>query len=137
MTTYNFVYQIFVWPCNQKHGWQPSFSRNFCFFFKKLIPSGISINNKHLLILDGWIPCHLRGNWINKIIWARYGDFTFAYISCTLAFICGLLHSFETIFRRKKYTIMVIRNYIEPYEITLARWVNKAINQTFIRKKSY
>ncbi len=32
---------------------------------------------------------------------------------------------------------MVKRNYIEPYEITLARWVNKALNQTFIRKKSY
>jgi hypothetical protein len=32
---------------------------------------------------------------------------------------------------------MVRRNYIEPYEITLARWVKKALNQTFIRKKSY
>jgi hypothetical protein len=44
---------------------------------------------------------------------------------------------FKTTFKREKDTIMVRRNYIEPHEITLARWVKKALNQTFIRKKSY
>jgi hypothetical protein len=38
----------------QSKTWMTTFLfKEFLFFFKKLTPSGISINNKHLLILDG------------------------------------------------------------------------------------
>jgi hypothetical protein len=32
------------------------------FFPKRLILNGIPLTNRHLLILDAWIPCHLKGN---------------------------------------------------------------------------
>jgi hypothetical protein len=46
-----------------------------------------------------------------------------------------LLQAFQIAFKKEKDTIMVKRNYIEPNKITLARWVNKALSLTLIRKK--
>jgi hypothetical protein len=38
----------------QSKGWMTTFHfKEFLFFFKRYIPSGISLTNRHLLILDG------------------------------------------------------------------------------------
>jgi hypothetical protein len=44
---------------------------------------------------------------------------------------------FKIAFRRERYTSMVGRNYIEQDKITLAGWVDKTLDQTLKRKKSY
>jgi hypothetical protein len=43
---------------------------------------------------------------------------------------------FKTIFRKEKEISMVKRNYTKPYKITLARWVDNALDLAFTRKKS-
>jgi hypothetical protein len=44
---------------------------------------------------------------------------------------------FKAAFRKEKYTTMVKRNYTKlPNKITLARWVDKALDLTLIGKKS-
>jgi hypothetical protein len=42
---------------------------------------------------------------------------------------------FKTTFRRERYTPMVRRNCIELDKISFVGWVDKALDQTFIRKK--
>jgi hypothetical protein len=44
---------------------------------------------------------------------------------------------FKITFGKERNTLMVSRNYIEPDKITLVGWVDKAVDQTFTRKKSY
>jgi hypothetical protein len=41
---------------------------------------------------------------------------------------------FKTTFRKERNITMVRRNYIELNKITLAGWVNKALDITFTRK---
>jgi hypothetical protein len=41
---------------------------------------------------------------------------------------------FKTTFIRERNKIMVTRNYIELNKITLARWVDKALDQALTRK---
>jgi hypothetical protein len=44
---------------------------------------------------------------------------------------------FKIVFRKEKDTSMVSRNYIEPNKVTLVEWVDKALDQTLTKKKSY
>jgi hypothetical protein len=44
---------------------------------------------------------------------------------------------FKSTFRKeKKDTTMINRNYIEPNKIVLVGWVDKALDQILLRKKS-
>ncbi len=48
------LYKPSICMAMQSKAWMTTFIfKEFWFFFKKLVPSGISINNRHLLILDG------------------------------------------------------------------------------------
>ncbi len=75
--------------------------QGFFVFFKRSILSGISISNRHLLILDGH-GSHVKSNWTSKSVWARYGDFIFACIACTLTFGHGLFQTFQEYFQKRK-----------------------------------
>jgi len=41
---------------------------------------------------------------------------------------------FKIAFRKERYTTMVRRNYTKLYKITLAGWVDKALNLALIKK---
>jgi hypothetical protein len=41
---------------------------------------------------------------------------------------------FKIAFKKERYITMVKRNYTKLYKITLARWVDKALDLTIIRK---
>jgi len=43
---------------------------------------------------------------------------------------------FKTTFKKEKNIVVVNRNHIEPYKITLARWVDEALDLAFTKKKS-
>jgi hypothetical protein len=48
------LYKLGTCMAIQSKAWMTTFLfKEFLFFFKRFIPSGISITNKHLLILDG------------------------------------------------------------------------------------
>jgi hypothetical protein len=102
------------------------------FFFKSSIPGGISINNKHLLILDG-----LGSDVTLEVIEQarKFGLDMVTLLSHTFQPLdVACFKSFKITFRRERNTTIVTRNYVEPDKITLAGWVNKTLNKTFIRK---
>jgi hypothetical protein len=111
--------------------------KEFLSFFKRSTPSGISITNRHLFILDG------HGSYVTLETIERAQEFgldmiilpshTFHALFC-LNVSC--FKPFKTAFKKEIYITMVKRNYIEPDKIALARWVYKALYLTLIRKKS-
>jgi hypothetical protein len=85
----------------------------------------------HLLILDGHgSHVTLKATEQTK----EFDYFTFTYISCSLAFKCGLFQAFQYCFHR--YTIMVKRNNIKLNKITLVGCVDKALDQAITRKNT-
>jgi hypothetical protein len=75
----------------------PSFSKSLS-FLKMSIPSGISITNKHQLILDGH-GSHVTLEAIERLrVRIGYDYSTFTYISCTSILGCGLVQTFEDCF---------------------------------------
>jgi len=99
------------------------------FFFKSSIPGGISINNKHLLILDG-LGSHVTLEVIEQA--SEFGLNMVTLLSHTFHAFQPLdvacFKSFKITFRRERNTTIVTRNYIEPDKITLVGWVNKTLN---------
>jgi len=99
------------------------------FFFKSSIPCGISINNKHLLILDG-LGSHVTLEAIEQA--SEFGLDMVTLLSHTFHAFQPLdvacFKSFNTTFRRERNTTIVTRKYIEPNKITLVGWVNKTLN---------
>jgi hypothetical protein len=103
--------------------------------FVKVNPGGISISNTHLLILDGHgfnvtlkTIEQTKGFGLYMVILPSHTSRAFQH------FVSACFKPFKTSFIRERNKIMVTRNYIELDKITLARWVNKALNQTFTRK---
>jgi hypothetical protein len=104
-------------------------------FFKRFVQGGISISNRHLLILDG----HESHVTLKAIEYARQFG---------LDMVILFLHTFHTLqpldmawfkpfktnFRKKRNIEMVTRNHIEPNKMTFVGWVNKALNPTLTRK---
>jgi len=73
--------------------------KEFLSFFKRSIPNGISLINKHLLIFDDH-GSHVTLEAIEQSIsiWVGYGYLTFTNIPCTTAFTCSLLQTFQNYF---------------------------------------
>jgi hypothetical protein len=109
--------------------------KEFFIFFKRFIPSGISITNKHLLILDG----HESHVTLEAIIEQaqKFGFNMIILPSHTFHVLQPLdvacFKPFKTNFRKEKDITMVRRNYKKIDKITLAGWVNKALNLTFAK----
>jgi len=82
----------------QSKAWMITFLFNeFMSFFKRSIPSGISITNRHMLILDGH-GSHVTLEEIKQAQKVGYEYSTFTYISCTLGLGCGLFQAFQYCF---------------------------------------
>ncbi len=48
-------------------------SKKWLYYFYRLIPNGISLSNRHLLVLNGYkFHVHLKGNWTSIKYWIRY-----------------------------------------------------------------
>jgi hypothetical protein len=102
-------------------------------FFKRFIPSGISITNRHLLILDG------HGSFVTLEAIEQAQEFGLDMItlpSHTSHALQPLAYfkPFKTTFRKERDITMVRRNYIESDKITLIGWVNKTLKLALIRQ---
>jgi hypothetical protein len=134
MTTYNFPNEELVWLCNKKMDDYLHF-QGILSFFKRSIPNGISLTNKHMFILDGH-GSHVTLKAIKQA--QKFGLDLITLFSHTshafqlLGVACFKL--FKIVFKRERNTTMVSRNYIELDKITLVRWVHKALNQALMRQ---
>ncbi len=106
-----------------------SFFKEFLFFFKRSIPNGISLTNKHLLILDGH-GFHVTFEAIGLDM-ITLPSHTFHALQ-PLDVAC--FKPFKTTFRKEKDISMVRRNYVKLDKIALARWVDKALDLAFTSK---
>ncbi len=83
----------------QSKAWMITFLfKEFMSFFKRSIPSGISITNRHMLILDGH-GSHVTLEAIKQA--QKFGldmNTLPSYFSCTLALGCGLFQAFQFCF---------------------------------------
>jgi hypothetical protein len=99
------------------------------------MPSGISITNGHLLILDGH-GSHVTLEAIEHV--QKFGLDMITLRSHTSHALQPLdvvsFKPFKITFRKERNIAMVRINYIKPDKITLTRWVNKALDLKFTRK---
>jgi hypothetical protein len=120
-----------------KRTWMSSFlHKKFLAFFSKLVPSGMSIMNQHLLIQDGHANHvtleaieHAQEFGLDMIIlpW-QYPSHVLRplYVFC--------LKLFKTTFKKFKDATMFKSNHIQPNKIIMAKWVDQAIDQYFTNK---
>jgi hypothetical protein len=93
-------------------------------FFNKSIPSGMSLNNQHLLILDG------HGNHVTQVIeQAKEFGLNMITLPSNTSYVLQPLDvscfkPFKTTFKKVKDATMSKNNHMELNKITLARWVN-------------
>jgi len=93
-------------------------------FFNKSIPSGMSLNNQHLLILDG------HGNHVTQVIeQAKEFGLNMITLPSNTSYALQPLDvscfkPFKTTFKKVKDVTMSKNNHMELNKITLARWVN-------------
>jgi hypothetical protein len=108
--------------------------KEFLSFFKRSIPSGISLTNRHLLILDEH-GSHVTFETIEQA--KEFGLDMITLPSHTshafqpLDVAC--LKLFKKDFKKERYATIVKKSYTKPDKITLARWVDKTLNLTLTR----
>jgi hypothetical protein len=120
----------------QSKAWMTTFLfKKFLFFLKRSIPNEISITNRHLFILDGH-GSHFTLEAIEQV--QKFGLDMIILPSHTSNAIQPLdvacFKPFKTAFKKERDIAMVRWNYIEPYKITLARWVDKVVDLALIRQ---
>jgi hypothetical protein len=113
----------------QKRAWMTTFLfKKFLSFFNKLIPSGVSFNNRHLLILDG------HGSHVTLEAIKHAKDFGLDMITLPshtshalqpLNVYC--FKPFKISFLKVRDAIMSRNNHMELDKITLDRWVDQAL----------
>ncbi len=121
------LYELGTCMAMQSKTWIITFLfKKFMFFFKRFIPSGISITNGHLLILDGH-GSHVTLEVIEQA--QEFGLDMIILLSHTSHALWPLdvacFKPFKTPFRKERNIAMVRKNYTKPNKITLARWVDK------------
>jgi hypothetical protein len=130
------LYKLRTYMAMQSKAWMTAFLfKEFLSFFKRCIPSGISITNKHMLILDG----HGFHDTLEAIEQAQeFGLDMITLPSHTFHALQPLgvawFKPFRIAFRKERDILMVRRNYIEPIKIALARWVDKALDLRLTRQ---
>jgi hypothetical protein len=125
MITLSFVNQVLVWQCKRKT-WMITFLfKKFMYLFNKSIPTGMSFNNRHSLLLDG------HGSHVT--LKARECAKKFGLDMITLPshtshalqpLNVSCFKPFKTTFKKVKDVAMSRSNHMEPDKITLARWVD-------------
>jgi hypothetical protein len=117
--------------------WMTTFIYFFLFFifFKRSIPSGISLTNRHLLILDGH-GSHVTLEAIEQVKFFGLDMVILPlHTSWTLQPLgVACFKPLKTIFRKEINITMVRRNDTKPYKITILGLVDKVINLTLTRK---
>jgi hypothetical protein len=79
----------------QTKTWTTNFLfKEFLSFFKKLIPCGISLNNRHLLVLNGH-GSHATLKVIEQAQKFGLDMILFTYLPCTSTIKCGLFQAFQ------------------------------------------
>jgi hypothetical protein len=109
--------------------------KEFFSFSKRSIPRGISLTNRHLLILDGHSShvtleaikqAHELGlNMVTLLVHTSHALQPFD-VSC--------LKSFKTTFRKEKNVVISKSNYMELDEITLNGWVDQALDKSIMEQ---
>jgi hypothetical protein len=97
-------------------------------FFNKSIPSGVSFNNWHLLILDG------HGNHVTleaielvKEFAFKHDHITITHITCIATIRCACFKPLNTSIRKVRDVIMFKNNHMEPNKVILIGWVGQAL----------
>jgi hypothetical protein len=122
----------------QSKPWMTTFLfKQFLYFFKRSIPSEISLTNRHLFILDGQ-GSHVTLEAIEQAKKIGFNMITLpSHASHALQPLdVACFKPFKTAFRKEKNTTMVWRNYIQLDKITLVGCVDKALDQTLTRKNT-
>jgi hypothetical protein len=120
----------------QSKAWMIAFLKKYIFiFFKMSIPSGISLINKHILIFN----CHGSYVTLEAIEQAKAFELDMFTLPSHKSHALQPLHitcfkPFRIGFKKERDTTTINRNYIELDKLVLARWVDKALNQTLSRK---
>ncbi len=114
----------------QSKAWITTFLfKKFIFFFKMSIPNGISITNKHLVILDGH-GSHVTFEAIKQA--QKFGLDMNTLPSHTFHALQPLdvacFKHFNNAFKKEKDIVMVKRNCTKLNKITLVGWVDKTID---------
>jgi len=130
------LYKLRTYMAMQSKAWMTAFLfKEFLSFFKRCIPSEISITNKHLFILDGH-GFHVTFETIEQV--QEFGLNMITLPSHTFHAFQPLdvawFKPFKIAFRKERDILMVRRNYIEPNKITLAGWVDKALDLALTRQ---
>ncbi len=120
----------------QSKAWMTtSLFKEFLFFFKRSILSGISLTNRHLFILHGH-RSHVMFEAIEQINF--FGLDMITLPSHTFHALQPLdaacFKPFKITFKKERDISIVKRNYTKLDKITLAGWVDKALDLSFTRK---
>jgi hypothetical protein len=75
-----------------------------------------------------WVTCHIRSHKVSNGFWVRHDNLAFTHLTCPPALKHILFKPFKTIFKKERDVVMVVNKYQELDKITLAGWVDKAID---------
>jgi len=132
MITSNFANQELTWQCKRELGCFLSCLRRFLAFFDKLVLSGMSMTNQHLLILNG----HANHVTLETIEHAQEFGLDMitlpSHVLQPLYMFC--FQPFKTTFKKFRDATLSKSNHIEPNKIIMVKWVNQAIDQCFTNK---
>jgi hypothetical protein len=109
--------------------------KEFLTFFNKFVPSGVSLTNRCLLVLDG----HDNYVTLNAIEHAQeFGLNMITLLSQTSHALHPLNVScfkpFKTTLKKVRDVVVSKNNHKQPNKIILARWVDQSINQNLTKK---
>jgi hypothetical protein len=120
----------------QTKAWMTSFVfKEFLSFSKRSIPGGISLINRHLLILDVH-NSHVTLEAIKQAHELGLNMVTLpTHTSHALRpFDVSCFKSFKTTYRKEKNVVMSKSNYMELDEITLNGWVDQALDKSIMEQ---
>jgi hypothetical protein len=106
--------------------------KEFLSFFKKIVPCGVSFNNRHLLVLDG----HGNHVTLETISQAQKMGLKMLTLQSHTSHVLHVSYfkPFKTTFRMVKDLAMSINNHMELNKITLVGWVDQALEQSLTKK---
>jgi hypothetical protein len=113
----------------QKRAWMTTFLfKESMAFLNKSIPSGVSFNDWHLLILDG------HGNHVTleaiklvKKFGFRHDHITITHVTCIVTIRCACFQPLKTSFKKVRDVVMFKSNHMESNKVILIGWVGQAL----------